>query len=462
MHAILRHARYFVLSVSLIGCARYEPLPLDSQRELANLGTLDIRQVVVDRTKPGQSGSNSRQVFDPSDGCDEDEIIALALSLNPELRAKRAELGETQAALITVGAWPNPVVGLGIRPGIGGASGTAIDADILFQLLQLSQRDVRKNSASATEVQIAAELIADEFKLIGEVRLQRLAVFAASRRVALIKQAVDLRNQSLAMIGRQRELGEANALAMSAIELEAAKSKRDLRRAEATLVEGKIALNHLMGLPPEYLLELSDIDKPMRVTLLDDITDKELDRRLLAGRYELRSMEAAYQKSEEDLRLAVLQQYPSLGFGPAFERELDGSKSLGLSLSIELPILDQNQGPIAQKRAAREAARLRYISLLQQLRTEAWAARAQVRLAYVDVDLQEREIIPLLDRTQELFESAYRAREISIIDFIAAQQRTVDARLEHISSVVQYRQAVIKLETSVGQYLSTPSIPASK
>jgi outer membrane protein TolC len=77
------------------------------------------------------------------------------------------------------------------------------------------------------------------------------------------------------------------------------------------------------------------------------------------------------------------------------------------------------------------------------------------------VETQEKDILPLLRRNQELFESAYRARELNIIDWITAQQRAVNARREFIEGVVRYRTALIDLETATGQSPAPPTTAPS-
>ena len=442
------------LAGTLAGCASYQPNPLDAGTELAALAQRDLHHFVVERAKPGNNPSPSSVSFDPSDGLSEAEVVAVALTLNPDLKAKRAEVGEARATLIAAGLWPNPEAGVGVRPGIDGASGYTLEADALFQLLRPGERDARKKAAGARADEVLAEVVADEFRLVREVREQRLAVFAAERTVALLKEAADLRQRAFELVRRQRELGEATELDLSATELERAEAVRDLRQAQVELESELRELNRLTGLPPSYALNLTGMGEPLAVTVFEDLADDELDRRLLAGRLELKASEAAYRRSEQELRLAVLQQYPRLGIGPGFERELGGDKSLGLALSLELPLFNQNQGEIVEKRAARERARAEYAALLHRLRADAFAARAAVRTAKAEVEAQEKDILPLLRRSQELFEGAFRARELNIIDWITAQQRAVNARREYLDALVRYRRAVIRLEAAAGQPLS--------
>jgi outer membrane protein TolC len=465
IHRITGHSMklFFRLSVvglfasALSGCASYQPKALDPSEELRALSARDLTQFIVERAKPGQETTSSEIAFDPSDGLNEAEVVGVALTLNPDLRARRAEIGEAQATLITAGLWPNPEVGLTPAWGIGGASGWRLDADALFQLLRPGERDARKRAAEAHIGETREEVVAEELKLVAEVRRQRLAVFAADRRAALFKEAVDLRQRAAELVRRQRDLGEATALDVSATELELSEGRRDLRKANIELSNELRELNRLMGLPPDYDLKLTGLGETLTVTVFENIADDELDRRLLAGRPELRAKEAAYRRTEQELRLAVLRQYPRIGVGPAFEHELGGENSLGLALSLELPLFNQNQGEIAERQAARERTRLQYTAILHRLRAAAVGARADVRTAASEVETQEKEILPLLRRNQELFDAAVRARDINIIDWITAQQRAVNARREYLDALVRYRRAVIDLEAALGKPLTVPT-----
>lgn len=443
------------LTAVITGCATYQPDPLDAHRELDQLHRRDLQHFVVERAKSDHNSALTHAPFDPTDGLDEAEVVAVGLILNPELRARRAEIGESRAALITAGLWPNPEIGFGVRPGIDGASGYALEADALFNLLRPGERDAQKSVAQAHVDEAQAQVVGDEFKLVGEVRTQRLAVFAAERTVALLQEAVGLRQHALDLVKRQRELGEATVLDLSATELELAEARRDLRHAQAEVSVELAELNRLMGLPPSYDLKLTGLGEPLAITVFDDVADEELDARILSNRLELRAKEASYRRAEQELRLAVLQQYPRLGLGPAFERELEGSKSLGVGLSLELPLFNQNQGEIAEKRAARERSRAEYSALLHSLRADAFAARTAVRTAKAEVEAQEKTVLPLLKRNEELFEGAYRTREITIIDWITAQHRAVNARREFLDTLVGYREAIIQLEAAAGQSTAT-------
>ena len=463
MRQILRLSCTATFAVIVAGCATYEPRPLDPRAELEALRSHDLRHFVVERAKTGDDPVARNEPFDPTDGLSEAEVVAVALTLNPELIARRAAVGEAEATLIAAGLWPNPEIGVSVRPGIDGASGYALEADALLELLRPRERDARKKAADARVDEVRAEIAADEFRFVGEVRQQRLAVFAAERAVAILVEAVELRQRTADVVRRLREIGDATELTEAAAELELAEARRDVRQAQAELESERRELNRLMGLPPDYDLALSGFGEPLRIALYDEIADEELDQRLLAGRLELRATEAAYRRADQGLRLAVLRQFPRLAVGPAFERELEGDQSLGLGLSLELPLLNRNQGEIAERRAARERVRAEYVAMLHRLRADAFAAREAVRVARTEVEAQERDVLPLLQRNQALFEGAFRAGELNIIDWITAQQRAVVTRREYLEALVRYRRAIIGLETALGRPMTgTTTAPSTQ
>jgi outer membrane protein, heavy metal efflux system len=186
----------------------------------------------------------------------------------------------------------------------------------------------------------------------------------------------------------------------------------------------------------------------------DEPGDDDLDRRLLGGRQELTAKVAVYRRTEQELRLAVLQQYPKLKLGPSFGTEPEGTNYLGVGASLELPIFDRAQGRIAEAAAARDTARAEFISVLHRLRADAFEARDQLRRTRSEVEEQERDVLPLARRSEALFEGAYRARELSVLDWVTAQQRALKARRDHLDSLIRYRKSVIELEAATGMAMS--------
>jgi outer membrane protein TolC len=443
-----------LLALGAASCASYDELPLDPEAEIAALWSRTLPPYAVQRALP--SWSFAPGSFDPSDGLDEAELVAVALILNPDLRAKRLERGEADALLISAGLWPNPVLAAGFRSGIGAPS-YSIDADLLFELLTPWERFARKAAASARAEEVSAGAAAEEWEIASRVRSTHLEVLVAEQSLRLLDEETILHRQVLDMARRGRDAGERTALDVAAAELDLAGADRSRRLAAADVDRARMELNLLLGLRPDHALQLSASGKPLEVTLYEEIADEDLKRRVLEGRFELRAKEAAYRKAEEELRLAVLRQYPRVSLGPSYSHEPEEGNYLGIGASIEIPVFDRNQGEIAEKERSRERVRAEYAGLLHRLLGAAFDARARARRARIEVDSQERDVLPLVARARDLFDGAFRAREVNALEWAAAQERILRARTNHLHSLAEYRQAVIDLEAAAGGRLAPGS-----
>lgn len=439
-------------------CASYEPRPLITRDELA---ALRARTLDAIRIEQGHSGEQQRRdlAFDLTDGLDEAELVAVALTLNPSLRAKRLEIGEAEALLIGAGLWPNPEVGLALRPGIDGATGTGIELDALFALLRPGERKARREVALARLDVVRAEIATEELQLVAQTRKARVTILAADENARLLEGEAALREQALALLRRRKEIGEATDLDLLLVDLELVDMQRALREARAERLQARRALNEILGLPSSYEVDLTNAADGLTFVVVETPSDEELDQRILTGRFDLQAKEARYRQAEEELRLAVARQYPNLRLGPSFERDVEGSKALGLGVGIEIPLFDRNQGEIAEKHAARERARADYVSTLHTARAAAFDARAEVERARTEVELQQRDVLPLIERTETLFEGAFQARELSIFEWITARTRALQARRELLLALVRYTADVAALDAALGV---TPQMQPNK
>ena len=449
----------FAPVILVAGCVAYEPVPLDGAAELASLRATTLDGVRVEHARPGQAEGATSRAIDLSDGLDEDELVAVALTLSPALRTKRLEAGDAQAQLIEAGLWPNPEIGVSWRTAIGGATGQSADADLLIDLLQPWRRGARVDAATARTKEVAADGLAEEWRLVRDVRLRRLDVLAAERTLALLGEEAELRERTKELTVRRRGAGEGTELDVSAAELDVAEIRRDRLRAETDLGTARRALNELIGVPPGFVLQLTASGQPLAVTVFEDVPDADLEQRLLAGRFELRALEAAYDRSEHELRLAVQSQFPNLKLGLSYERDSGGDRFLGPAAELEIPLFNRNQGEIAAKSNARDVARANYVAALHRLRAEAYEARAQLERARIEVEMQEKDVLPLVQRSQDLVERAFDARDVGILDRVTAQQRALRARVAYLDSVIRYQRAVIEVETATGMPLARPSSP---
>jgi outer membrane protein TolC len=445
-------ASSLALACGLLGtsCASYAARALVPADELALLRAADLRDLRIEYARPGSPADPGPRAFNAEDGLDEAELAAIALTINPGLRAKRAEVGEAQALLVSAGLLPNPELGAFVRSGVGGSSGTAVGLDALFGLLRPDERPAKRAVAESQEELVRAEIAVEELRLVSMVRRARIAVLSAEQALRLLGQELAVRTDAVALVRQQRELGEATEMALALVELDRTTVERGVRDARAATERERRDLNALLGVPPSLELDLAGSGGDLVFTIVEDPSDAQIDARLISDSPELRAGAADYRRAEAELRLAVSMQYPGLKLGPTYEKDIEGSEGLGLGASIELPLFDRNQGEIAAKGALRERRRAEYVATLHELRARAFDARAEVRRARAEVELEQRDVLPLVQRTEALFEGALRARELSIFEWLAARSRAIQARRDLLDALTRYAGAVVDLDTAMG------------
>lgn len=432
------------------GCVSYHPKPLDARAELAALDARTLPAGTLVQLRQAAAEPPDAAVFDASDGLSEAELMAVAVMLNPDLKAARASIGETEALLITAKTLPNPEVGIGFGVGLLGTEGFKLDTDLLFELLKPGEREARQAVANARIAVTRVEILAREYEIAADVRRLAFNVAVTEQAIVVLDTELALRQQATGLVRRRKDVGEANDLDISAVDLELVEVQRDRRLAQIELDQARLALNKGLGLPPSTIVTLESSGKPLDVPLVDAVQPSDLDERLLSSRLDLKAREAAYQVSEDELRLATARQFLKLRAGPLYSHDGSSENFAGVSASVEIPIFDRNQGEIAEKTAARDRARAEYTAALHRLRSDAAAALARVRAIRAEIDTQEREVLPLLERSQTLSRGAFEAREINVLDWVTAQQRALRTRRAYLETVTSYRRALLDLEALSG------------
>lgn len=441
-----------------VGCVSHEPVPLVPADELAQLAA---------RTPAAAWAGAADAAFpvDDTQGLDEWQLVAVALALHPGLAAARAEIGEAQAWADAAEVLPNPALEAFLRPGLGATSGTAWGLDLLLPFLRPGERSARRAVAELGVELVRAAIGAEELALAADVRRARVAVLAAREAAELLAQELALREEAVELLRRQRALGDVSGAAVALAELDLPAVAAQLRSAQARSRREAAELLELLGLPPELELDLDpDLDQGRApngdLALAPDASvipadqalpdDAALDALLAGPHAALAVPRLAYEQAEAELALAIAGQGPSLGLGPSFERDADGSEGLGLGASMELPLSDRAQGPIAAAMARRDRRRLDHLAALHAIRAAAFAARDELSRRRDEVLHLERDLLPVLERTELLFAAALAARDLPLAEWLALRSRVLQARSGLLEARTQQALALIDLDEATG------------
>lgn len=179
---------------------------------------------------------------------------------------------------------------------------------------------------------------------------------------------------------------------------------------------------------------------------------------VLTGRWDLVAAQAAYERSEHELRLAISKQYPALRIGPSASRDSEGT-TIGGALALELPIFDRNQGGIRAAESVRDEARARFQAALQHALADAGEAAAAVRNASAEVAAVDADLMPVARRALDLADRAVLARDMGVIDYLAVRRLWLDAQRARLDAVTTALRAQIILDAAIGRGPATLARP---
>jgi len=440
------------------GCASYEPKPILTDEVLR-----ELRAVRLEAVRPADVPATATQGavparFDPAAGLGPDEAVAVALALNPDLRAFRKERGVAEGELVAAGLLPNPELGvtwLYLENFTKGLASGSLDASLSWAPPRPGELDALRARARARIEEVRAELASEEWRLAAEARNAYAAVWAAEERLRLVEASLALRERIRQLFRNKRDAGDASRIDLNLVEVDFADVLRERAVAAGAVENARFELNRLLGLPPRYELKLRAAGDPLAFKPFA-VDARALESLMVARRPDLEAARREYEQAEQALRLAYIQRWPWFRFGPAFMRdELEGKvqNRLGLGLGIDLPIVNLNQGEIAILEARRERLREAFIARVHRARAEVNEALGRMIVAERLIRTFEESVRPALDENAALTEAGFRTGDLELTRLISAQDKVLRARGDFIEAVLDYWRAVHDLERAIGARL---------
>ncbi|MDE2182724.1 MAG: TolC family protein [Alphaproteobacteria bacterium] len=402
----MRHAvPVLVLSIALAGCAFYRPAPLPAAPDTA-------------ATMPG-----------PAASLDMAAVAREAVARSPELAALRAksEVAEAQAA--ASGLLPEPQLSLsGDHPTVhmpdltnGYAMGLSED---LQQLLTFPSR---LSAARASEAQSKLDLLWNEWQVVeraGTLYAQKLFLdekAARLRRTAsLMLRQADHSQAALAAGNTTLDLAGADLSTALDLSGQADSAARDALAADA-------GLRMLLVLKPDAPLQLAPLGDP------EPYTREQVSEALATvdkKRPDLLALQAGYHAQEENVRTAILQQFPAITLGFNRASDTTGVQTNGLALTVNLPIFGGVQNTIRLQRATRTQLKAEYQTRLNQTESDAWRLYAEMSLLRDQVTLLEAKL-PEFERMGEVGQRAYIAGDLPAATYVILET-SLSARLSEL------------------------------
>lgn len=432
-----RYIAACLVGLTLSGCATYHPHPLPGAPDLASSPQLTVpaKQFWLPGLPP--------HTVSP-DGLDETTIIMLAVFNDPDLKAARLQAGVASAQLLEAGLLPDPQFGANYATSVlnyGGALGLSEDIQALIT------RGAARASARAAQKQVNLNILWQEWQVAERVRELFIQLRADDQLSDVLNANHDLLANRYQHDQAAMQRGDLTVSTVSADLTVLSNADATLRQLQTEINLTRHELNQLLGLEPDAQLHL------IGPTEINPISEREFRLDVAAlphRRADLLALQAGYQSQEENLRRAILAQFPSLSAGVDVERDpVEGVNAFGPQVNLILPIFNRNRGQIAIQRATREALRQTYQAQLDASQSQA----DQVWKAAQILSTQLRELnaqLPELETAASAAEQSLRQRNLDAGLYVSAESGLLAKQAEAIRLRASLDNAQSALRTLLG------------
>ncbi len=461
-----------VAALALAGCAhhdyaRYEPRPIDPAKTAAAFETHRLDDPGLRKFLRENFRADFPLTGTPEGGWDFEALCWVAFYFNPTLDVARAQWESARAAQTTAGERPNPTLTLtpGFSANPNGASPwlPAIGAD--FTIETAGKRDLRAEAARLTAESARQEVFAAAWRVRSELRSALLDIVLATRRHAALDAVLQPQQNILALLEQRRAAGAGTAAESAATRLAILKAEIAAADAARQIPLARQRVASALGMPA---IVLSGIDMPVprnaiealrwAVPLFDGVGEglpdryrvDEARRQSLHSRADVLAALARYAAAESALAVEIAKQHPDIHLGPGYQWD-QGQNKWTLGVTLELPILNHNEGAIAEATARRREAAAQFNLVQAQVLAEIDGAVAAITAAgeqAVGVRRAEAE----LASQRALVESRLKAGGASQLDLQAA-------RLEIITNNQVGGEAAAQIALAAGQLEDALQIP---
>ena len=367
-----------------------------------------------------------------------EDALRLAVAGNWSVRSAEADLAVAKAGLITARTRPNPSASFTtskIHP--DGGDGTELgngfwersydSVALLAQTVEIAKRPARTSAAGAG-VDAARWRLADARRTIrASVARAYVGATLAEAQARIARESAGYLRDEARIAGARWAAGDISKSDWDQIEIAAIRLELEAASAEVDARNQRVELGFLIGDPhPAGDLTLADSLEVLAGRAAALAAARHAGERpdLTAARHELR-------RADEEWKLQRAERIPDPTLFFQLEHEPpDRPNTFGLGVSLPLPLLDRNQGPIEAARAERDAASEAVVIAEARVAADTLTARASFDEALSRWHRYHDELRPRSEEIRKSVSLAFDRGGASLLDQLQAERSDYEVRLE--------------------------------
>jgi outer membrane protein, heavy metal efflux system len=430
------------------GCATYRPQPLAPEKSAAQF---DARRL-EDAGLKNFVATNALGKFPewPPQKWDVDSLTLAAFYFHPDLAVARAQWRLAVAGVKTAGGMPNPVISGG--PGYNFTTATPTPwmpfGSVDLPVETFGKRGKRIAAAEAVAESARWSFVSAAWQIRSGVRGALLDVSDARQRLPLLQNQLAAQREIVRLAQGGFDAGAVSRPELTAAQIALNKIQIDVSAAESKFAGARSKLAEAVGVSPAALEQI-EFTSDFPASDSPELTPAEARRAAMLGRADLRAALADYAEAEQNLRLEIAKQYPDIHFNPGYQYD-QGNSKWTLGLTVELPVLNQNQGPIAEAQAKRELAAAKFLQLQAQIAAQVDRAVAGWQSAQAQLKTSG-ELLASAEKQKQSVAAQAQAGAAAKADLAAAEIELTTVQLAQLDSEAQVQTALAALEDALQQ-----------
>ncbi len=445
--------------ILLAGCAKFQPQPLSPAQTAA---ALEDRRLDDPKLKDFIEASLHRQIDPwPPRSWDFSLLTLAALYYHPDLDLARAKWQVAEAGKVTAGQRPNPTITVppGFESPVSQTNPWLYGASLDIPIETAGKRGYRLARAGHLAEAAYRDLATAAWQVRSRLRTALLDLYLSLESTKLLKQQLAVQEELAQLLASRLAQGEIPRPELTQAQISLDQTRLLLQEAEKQEAENRVRLAAALGLPVSALRQVQ-ISYAFLQKLPPKPLPPEIRRQALLSRPDILAALAGYEATQSALQLEIAKQYPDLHLGPGYHFD-DGKDKWTFGLSLTLPVLNQNQGPIAEARARREEAAARFTGLQARVIEELDRNLA----GYLEMlrKLKTAEAVEAAEKTREqAAEHSLQAGETDRLALLSTRLVLDRAALARLQAFCQAQQGLGLLEDAIKSPLvSSPAIPAA-
>jgi outer membrane protein, heavy metal efflux system len=436
----------------LPGCARFHSRPIEPAQAAAAIDARTLDDAHFRAFLEKNTGHNFETW--PLRSWDFETLTLAAWYYQPSLDVARAQWRAAEGGIETAAARPNPTVS--VTPAYDAQipetpSPWIVPVTFDIPIETAGKRRRRIEQAEHLSESARLNIAATAWQVRANLRSSLIDFTVANEREQIFRRQEADQEKVAASLENQLAAGAASAMDVSLARIALAHSKLDLADAREQAVDARVRVADAVGVPARALDGVELVyDLSARPVDADALTGAELRAQALTNRADILGALADYAASQSALQLEIAKQFPDVHLGPGYSWNSGsaGDNQWELGLTVELPLLDQNQGPIAEAEAHRALAAATFEALQAKVIGGIDRATADWKAALESVSTLESLAADEKKQAQAVA-AQVQAGASDRLDLLNAQIELDTGELAQLDGRVKLQQAFAALEDAV-------------